>query len=300
MRIACSVFAVFLAGSCSTLDIYKPNQATLSSALKDIESGQPASLERAEASARSVLVSTTDVAKNYRLQRFFAQYLLARLHMEASAKGAFLKEPQVEDSIGLGGGARARGSEVAHLVATSYHSAYGIDLYPSAVGQPLTIKGQALLPPELQAMGVDSAGKHLQLCLLTAYKRLRFEEMTAQILDGIGATDLATLNQIVEDGQASSSMKPWIYRAMWARLKGADPQDAYQYAAACLESADDLEPGAENIHGKAIATWLEESTFKFVCSSCETPVSVDSRTCSLCSGSEWRHAVYLGSEPATE
>ena len=292
MRIAATVFGLLLATGCSTLDVYKPNQETLASALSDLDSGEASRLERAEASARSVLVSTGNVPKDYRVQRFFAQYLLARLHMEASSGAAFLKEPQTQDAFDLGGGASSRVSPVAHLVATSYHAAYGLDMWPSANGLPLKVGKQVLLPPELEALGVERAGKHLQLCLLAAYARLQFDDMTNRYLNRIGASDLIALDNILETGAASLNMKLWIYRAMWNRLKKNEPQLAYQYAARCLECADDLGLPVENHHGRTISNWLGENTFNFVCPTCKTPVSVDSRICGVCDGSEWSDAVY--------
>ena len=292
MKIAAIALGALLASGCSTQKIYTTNQATLVSALNDLESGEATRLKRAEASARSVLVATGGVEKDYRVQRFFAQYLMARSHMEASAGGAFLTEPKQKSAVSLGNGPSQQPSPVAHLVATSYHAGYGLDWYATAVGQPLTVEKQALLPPELEALGVEGAGKHLQLCLLATYSRLQFEEQSNIILEAIGATDLQALEGIVDAGAASPSMKPWIYRAMWNRLKKKEPREAYKFAARALESADDLKLGADNVHGQAISQWFSSTSHRFVCPDCETEVRVDSRKCKSCRGSEWRDAVF--------
>jgi len=292
--IAAVVFGVLLASGCSTLDVYEPNRETLASALGDLESGEPAKLERAEASARSILVSTGNVPKSYSVQRFFAQYLLARLHMTASSSGPFLQEPKEKDAFDLTAGASFQPSPIGHLVATSYHAAYGLGMFKAASGQPLSVGKQKLLPPELEALGVENAARHLQLCLIAVYARLQFDDLTNLYLNRIGATDAEALDRLLVEGDASLDMKLWIYRAMWLQLKKNDPQAAYLFAANCLASADDLGQGTDHVHAKAISSWFAEnsSKFNFVCPTCKNPVTVESRTCLACVGSEWKDAVY--------
>jgi hypothetical protein len=299
-RLFVSTSIVLFLGACSTLKIHSQNKTVLESALKSIEAGTKADLARADIALKGLLANTGNVQSDYQVQRFFAQYMLARLNMDASHSGAFLTEPKRRTAGTLGKGKRVQPSKVAHLVATVYNSAYGADMYESAAGKPVKIGGEALLPESLAAMGVERAGSHLQLCLLTTYSQLQLQTLANQILDGaLGITTPQSLEEVIAEGEASASMKPWIFRAMFFRLQKENARTAFGFGARMLEAADDLGLESNNIHAESVRKWLQNNEFGFICPSCEEPteVQVDSRRCRGCRETEWRDFFYVDEKP---
>jgi hypothetical protein len=291
MRIATSALVALLACGCATEKIYSSNQSLLATAVSDVESGN---LVRADASMKKLLMDTGEVADDYAVQRFFAEYLLARVHMAASFGNAFLTEAKPDSAASLGGGPSRKPSPVGHLVATSYHSSYGLQWYQKANGKPTTVDKKALLPPELEELGTYGAGQHLQLCLLTVYSELQFQAQSNEILEAIGATDLESLDKLVADAQATPEMEPWIYRAMWARLEKNDPREAFKFAIRTLETAEELDASAAEEHLPVIDRWLTGSEdFMFICPNCDKEIRANSPVCKSCRGPERMDFVYV-------
>ena len=276
------VVGSFVVGGCATQKIYGSNLASLDSALKDVESGSSASLARAEGKLTQLLANTGNVVQDYPVQRFFAQYLLGRLHMQASAGRAFLTEPKAKARVSIKKSASTLPSVVSHLVATNYNAFYALDMYGSADGKPLKVGEQDLLPPTLANLGTERAAKHMQLCILTAYSQMLFESEANGILEELEVTDLDSLDRVIADGQASKYMMPWIYYSMWWRLKNEDPRAAFKFAARALETEDVLELGADEVHQPVIEKWLHGPEFMFICGACAKEVQADSMTCLFC------------------
>lgn len=279
LGLAVVALAGLLTSGCETLKIHDGNQKSLAAALVEIEKGTPTSLSKAEGRMRQILSDTGSVRSDYPVQRFFAQYLLARIHMEASGDSAYLKEPKGKGLLGSGGGVRP--SPTGHLLATNYNAYLGIDMEGTARSKRTTLEGKALLPPELESLGVEGASSYLKLCILTVYSQLLFETESWAILDAIGATNARTLETAIDEGSATDKMKPWIYFAMWKREKDSSPERAFSYAASALASEDALKLDRE-IHHPHIERWLATDEFSFLCNVCGKEVRAESMLCWYC------------------
>ncbi len=282
-KLALFVPAAFvLAVGCSTQKIYGENRNLLAASLASLESND---LQRAEAQATELLVNTGSVADDYTLQRFFANYVATRAHMQAFFGSPYLTEPVSGAWAGLGGQESRRSSRVAHLVATNYHGTYGLDSFPAARHADLVDDGEKLLPPELEELGAEGANLHIKLCLLTVYSRLQYQDQVNQVLRAIdGSTDLARLDEMLDRAEIGEAMRPWIYSAVFENLRRIDEKAAYKLAIRTLDAAVSSEAAFGERERRAIERWVtEDSSYTFRCPECpDAPVDVAYPLCTKC------------------
>lgn len=274
--------AASLSAGCSTQKIHTENRALLTASLESLRGEKP---QQAETQAVEVLARTGEVADDYALQRFFANYLATRANMDAFFEGPYLTEPVTGAWAGLGEEGSRRPSKVGHLVATAYHGTYALDAYPGVRGASTVVKGAKLLPPELEALGADGAYLHVKLCLLTVYSRLQYQDQVNQVLRAIdGATELAEMDAMLERTGASPGMRPWIYRAVFENLKKSNEKTAYKYAIRTLDTAEDPAAAFDDEARAEIEHWITtDSSYVFRCPECpDAPVNVAYPLCTKC------------------
>jgi hypothetical protein len=284
-RVGIIILVALAVSGCSTVKIHEPNRALLELSLKAIESGTPGNLAKAEVNLKKVLANTGNYASEYPVQRFFAHYLLSQVHMTAAAGNAFLTESKAETGFSIDGGGSTAPSNTAHLVATNFNAYHALAMHGAARNKPLAIGNQQLLPASLKDMGIASAARHLQLCILTAYSQMLFESEANNVFKELGVSDLESLTAVMEEGHASAHMKPWICYAMWRRLYESDPRTAFRFAAKAIEYEDALGLGTEELHQPIFKRWLTDpnTPYLFVCGTCGEEVELNSMTCLYCS-----------------
>jgi predicted RNA-binding Zn-ribbon protein involved in translation (DUF1610 family) len=271
--------------ACSTEKIYTNNHQLLAESLAHLERSEyPAT----EAKLREVLVATGDVAREYELQRFFAEYLLARMHLEAYfADRPYLTEPapgRGRDDV------RQRPSPDAHLIAATYHGAYGLDRGAAAADDPPTVEGQVQLPPALAELGVANATRYIDLCLVTIYSRFQFQDKVGRVLDAFAEPhqleDPAVFDGLIAGAGISEAMRPWIYHAVYERLRTRkDNREAYRFACKILDTPRDVVEAHFDVKEIAsIEAWiLVGSGYDFICPNCDNVMTDPaSKRCTSC------------------
>lgn len=275
------VLPFFFLASCASQMMYDTNRTRLERAGAQVNEG-----ENAEAAKQleKLLVETGPAANDYVLQRFFASYLLARAHLEASFEAPFLEGAKQEESgFRLGEGGGGAGSSLANLVASTYYAGYGREWYRAASGAKPVVDGDKLLPAELEALGTRNAMIHLNLVLLTAYAKLNFQDRIEYILgEMVELREMEKCDQILADCGAGAPMHPWVYRGVFDYLQKRDETAAYKFAIRVLDLARQ-DPAHDPALVTGLAQWVTEgSKYVFKCPTCSQAVDPALPTCTVC------------------
>jgi hypothetical protein len=272
---------ILLLASCASEMLYETNRSRLERAGAQVTSGEG---EVAAKQMEKLLVETSPAASEYVLQRFFASYLLARAHMEASFGEPFLEgTTRGDSSFSLSGEGGESGSSIANLVAGTYYAGFGRQWYRAASGAKPVVDGEKLLPPELEALGTRQAMIHLNLILLTADVKLNFQDRIEFLLGEMAELgEMEKCEGILADSGLGAAMQPWVYRGVFDFLEKRDEIAAYKFAIRVL----DLDRG-ETDHDPALirglASWITEgSKYVFKCPSCSQEVDPALPSCTVC------------------
>ncbi len=173
---------------------------------------------------------------------------------------------------------------VANVVASTYYAGYGRQWYAAASKAKPVIDGEALLPEELGAGGVRNAMLHMNMTLLAAYTRLKFQDRIEAILDEMAdLRQLDTCDAAFAEAQISDRMRPWIYRGIFDYLKRRDEIAAYKFSIRALELGRKSPNAAESLTA-GLAKWVtEDSKYVFKCPTCgDQEVDPTLPACTVC------------------
>lgn len=238
-------------------------------------------IEAAVARLESFVSATERDPREFRRERFFAEYLLARAHTVASLDSgdvAFLAEssrtPATVGAIGRRDAAGAlvqRPSHAAHVVAAFYHASRARGMYAAATRVGAT--DDPTLPAELAELDVMGADAQLQLLQTIAYARLGFRDRVDEIL--ARSPDLLTLDSCLatlDRYRFPAELRPWICEMVFHHLKGTDERTAYRFAILAVEGADRFGLALSPAAVAAIDEWIvHEANLLFVCPESQTP-----------------------------
>jgi len=230
--------------ACASPELHDRNRGLLDEAHGLIESHE---LRQADTVLQTLVADTTAEPRTYALQRAFAFHLLARLHVEAGANGAFLTEPNER------GGTRS--SPAAHLIQSTFWTALsGAELQRARFDRAATD-----LPEALQELGPDDLDLRMLLDLIVVNTRLGFDVRSSELCDDLAHDDpefLQSYEHCQQAARAAGLVEPidaWLYLALhrhFARLGGRINQEsAYQFGILARDSF----LAADTTEGRAIA-----------------------------------------------
>lgn len=266
-RASFALLGLALAAGCSSPALYAEYRGTLKSAQANVQQGAN---EKAAKQLERFLADTYPTRDTYLLQRFYADYLLTLAHEAASFEKSFLSEPGGSDrggfSVDGGSDGSRRPSPLGHVVAVTYHGAYGRDAFKGALNKPTEVEGQALLPESLKGVGIEDAFRHLALTMVSVYSRLNFEERIPEIIRGIPELqEFALCEELLERLHVHEAARPWIYRGIFDYMKSSDERAAYKFGVRAREFAANSRGTMGRSVTDRIADWIEnESAFVFV------------------------------------
>ena len=222
--------------------------------------------EQAVRALEKMLADTQDEAGDFALQRFFAAYLLTRLHETASSEAPFLQEPAGEQfSLRSSRGPDDRPSRIGHLMAIAYHSSFGRSWYGSAKNAPSVVDGERLLPSELDGFGARNALAYLNLCFLAVHSELNFQDRIEEILYGSSElTDLDGCEALMDAVELQPAIRPWVYRAVFEQQKRRNEPNAYRFGIRARETGKDVEAFGEELRVEIVDWITNESSYRFV------------------------------------
>jgi hypothetical protein len=266
-------------GACGGTQLWEKNEKRLEQTVTDLDTAPPDTVIRR---LDAILSETSVEPGEFALQRFYASYLLARLHTEATLERPFLFETTTHGSRIGGIGQRqssreatTRPSITGHLVASIYHASVARAMYDQAARSGPKRKGVALVPDELWRLGVDNADAHLQLILTTAYARLGFRDEVAKILDrSPQLLSRDTFVSYLDQYQIPSKLRPWICEMVFWYLRSKDEDLAYRYAIMAVEGQERFGYALPADVVARIDRWIEDgASVLFVCPASQTPYS---------------------------
>jgi hypothetical protein len=266
-----------LCGGCAATATGDANRATLAAAASEIlpERGpgdpQP-DLRLVERDLQGLLARAA--RRGDATERFWASWLLAQLHAEASLGEAFRYERSAAGGRVGGVGTRVssggteRPSETSHLVAAVFHAAEARSLF-----EPAVRAAGGALPAELSARDLDDADDNLQLLLLVVYSRLGFADEAARLLEGSPVLrDPAACMSLMESFDLRAGLRPWVCRAIWHDLAPVDPELAYRFAVLAVEGTERFGRGLPRAEVDRIEAWIgRDAPVLFVCPESRTP-----------------------------
>ena len=233
-----------LLGACGGTETWRDNRANLDFAV----GAQRDAARRPQVVRRlnRVLTDGPGDSSEIALQRYFAAFLLARVHASASLSEPFLTEETTTQSRvgGIGQpadeppGAR-RPSRVAHLVASIYHASCAGDVFPEAVRAAPEYEGVRLVPEELETLGLDKADVTLQVLITVAYARLGFRDEVAEIL--ARSPDLLQLESclaFLESHDIPPELRPWVCELVFHHLRSTNELEAYRFGVVAVEGRE--------------------------------------------------------------
>lgn len=258
-------------GGCSSINKFKQPYDTLAAALQTYERG---AYGETVDSCEGLLAATANEAKEFAVQRFYAQYLLVKAHAAASAGNAFLREPRQQVLLIGGQGASDQPSETGHMVATVSLAGTAIAWAPGVSNGPWESAGQAFVPAELRAISPARAADSLRLACLTQYSRLGF---FGRVNESFGASreiaKLAGCQQLLAGLDLPRDLEAWTYLAVHRYLRSLPNRevqgDAYQFAMQFLHGnarATSIDPEIL----REIDTWVTHNQYcTFRCPACQ-------------------------------
>ena len=173
-----------------------------------------------------------------------------------------------------GNGRGLRLSPTAHLVATIYHASRARELYDRAAGSGPKQDGVTLVPEALWSMGVDRADTNAQLLITTAYHRLGFGDVVADVLaDSPDLLRLESCLEVLETYAIRNELRPWVCRMVFDYLKDEDEHEheAYRFAVCAVEGAERFGHSLPGETVAAIEDWIVNgASVIFVCPESQT------------------------------
>jgi len=281
------MLASVLSGSCSSPKLHAKYQRELAAAEDLIVRGdRPEAVSELEA----LVVETSADPREYGLQRFFANLLLARVHLLASVDGPFLPEAEsARARIGAiesmsGTSIASHASSTAHLTASALALGHAADWSDSVRRSSLEIDGTQLLPAGLAQGGVERALRELELNALVIDARLGFQNKVDRTLDATPAlTDLAKCRAVLAETGYSEELTPWIYYSVFGYLRPRDEVRAFYFAVQTLGEKKSMLDTLPRNAANSIRTWIvEECTYEFRCPKCSTAIVPEYDDCQNC------------------
>ncbi len=257
---------------CSTPKKWEANRELLTSGLGSFEAEKYGETARA---MDTLLVQTNGTAKDretYALQRYYAAFMTARAHIEASFGPAFLKEKGSSFSFGSSGDSSAP-SYVGHLTAAKYHAGYVSGWYESAEKKPARIgEGEGatpLLPPALESFGLENTRLNMVLSLVAATTRLQFQDRVNSVIENYPyLLALKSCEESIEKAQVSANVRPWVYRGVFGymvTLPGREPE-AFRFAVRALETGNGAKDSITETELFPLRDWISNNgQFEFRC-----------------------------------
>jgi hypothetical protein len=216
--------ALSMAAACSSVNPYEVNREALLLAQKNLAGDNSSAAARG---AERLYAGRADEADKFRLQRYFALYLASMAHMQAAVKGPFLAEESGTPGIGS-----PRNSDVPHLVAAGYYAGLARDLAPKARGEKAAALGTKLLPADLEAVGVEAAGRRLDLYRMVALTRLGFSSTVQNEFDAWPELSKPeSCDEILSQLALEKEIVPWVYYSLFRLTQAGDERIAYTFGA---------------------------------------------------------------------
>ena len=272
--------------SCSSDTLHRRNRGELAASLAALDQGDfRAATQRLD----RLIAATNAEADQYRLQRFFAAFLLAQAHLRASGEGGYLSDGQAAQRVSLGQASvlsSESGGSVAHVVASMYPIQHGESWY--AENLRLQVDGDAVLPEELESFGAQRAWVNLKLCQVAVYQRLGFGGRVDQLVNPksgelAGVSDLEQCSQALVDKRVPGCLWASIYFAIFEVLRDEDPINAYRFGVQSIHGADFPAGAAARRDAiAAVSEWIEQAEFDWICPNCAQQAKVDTELCVAC------------------
>ncbi len=278
-RLVCGA-ALVAAASCSSTSRFEAPRGQLSAALQGIDTEQYAA---AHETLETLIGETQADATGFALQRFFAFYLDAQIHLRASLTQPFFDEPlDAQNPFGNALQHRARTSNdhpEAHILACLYALTMAEMHAVDAGRSPILDDETALLPPLLENLspGTDAldsvrvAFENLQLIKNTCYTRLGFARKVRRYLLDAEALVAATPGMATEELDrlgVIAEQRPWVFFMVFEFLR-KDPDkyyETYLFGVEALEGSDVYGYDLPDAQQEAIVRWVElESLNEFFC-----------------------------------
>lgn len=277
-RFACwSLLVSFLALGCGAVDPYRRPYEQLEVAATQFDL---LDFPQSVATLEELLAETEPQAEKFALQRFYAQYLLARVHIRASLMQPFLQEvvPSPSISTSVAGG-KARPSRNAHLMAALMHRGGALSARASAEGAATESAGGPLLPAMLADFTLENVENYLFIAALAAYGHLGFDDDVRRVVkDEPNLASVANTRAFLHSAKVGVEWHDEVFVILFRALRSVNRIDAFQFAIAALAQSTrgdgtfDLDPLA----AEEIGAFM---TSGFVCTVCTKAVVKDEWIC---------------------
>jgi hypothetical protein len=254
----------------SPRNFFAEYEKSLDTTYKTLEAGDP---EGAARQAQDLLAATGGDAETFRVQRFYAVWLLTQAHVRASLGKPFIPEPPPPPSaLSLGSSnARTERAETSHVVATMLYAFYGAEAHPKVRGASMKEGDTELLPPALRALSPDVLSDNLDLCRLVVYARLGFTEDIHGVLSR--SPEMQTLekaNARMDYAHLDPGMRPWVHYTLFDFLKSRDEAEAFRFGVSAWNHAANTQGTLSEHELDTVARWLPKtSTYVFKCKQCK-------------------------------
>ena len=268
--------ALAMAAACSSVNPYEVNREALVLAQKNLAAENSSAAARG---AERLYAGRADEADKFRLQRYFALYLASMAHMQAAVKGPFLTEESGTPGIGS-----PRNSDVPHLVAAGYYAGLARDLAPKARGEKAADEGTKLLPADLEAVGVESAGRRLDLYRMVALTRLGFSSTVQNEFDAWPELSKPeSCDEILSQLALEKEIVPWVYYSLFRLTQAGDERIAYTFGAKSRIAAAGAKGALPDARVEELVAWVrakaEKDKLFFCCQMCRKPFPTDKLRC---------------------
>ncbi|MCA8975297.1 MAG: hypothetical protein KDC98_11290 [Planctomycetes bacterium] len=239
-RIGCGALA--FAAACAGPNICRDNRLALEAANQQVIDGQ---LGPAKAALEAFLVKTNGIADEFVLQRYFAAYLLSRVSLESSLRGNEWLEP---------------------LVAASYYLNFAEQWSKAAkASAPTGEEGEAMLPADLAAFGVDRAQTYLDVVWGVLCSRTLFQGEVDAVLAGLpGMARVKTADELCRELGMTNAMRVWTMFCLFEFYKEKDEPLAYTFGVFARELGREVRDAFPASYDEAIVNWiLNESKYVY-------------------------------------
>ncbi len=277
LRLAClAALLLWSLAACSSVNPYEMNRELLSASSKQLSSDNAAA---ATGHAEQLVAGRAADGSEFRLQRFYALYLLTQAHVRGATHQSFLGGAGGKSSMGS-----SRNTDVAHLVAATYYAGLARDLAEGARSDRRIVQDTNLLPADLESVSVEDALLRVELIRLVALSRLGFVSTYQSELENRTELHQAeSCDEALRRAGLEAELVPWLYYTVFSHLKDKNDIAAYTFGAKARVSGaakadaipvERLNEIVEWVRGKADTARLD-----FCCQRCRKPFLVDNLSC---------------------
>lgn len=274
-----AALGLVVSAACTTINPYEKNRELLRSATKNLASENSA---LAAQDAERLYAGRAEQAGQFKLQRYYALYLLTEAHVQAAMHKPFLVSASNAGDAAQSTIGSLHNSDVPHLVAATYYAGLARDMAESVAGEKQVVEGTKLLPAELESISVHNAQVKLELIRLVALSRLGFAtSYQREVENRLALMQAESCDELIARVGLEKELVPWLYYTLFQCLKDSKDSVAYLFGARARLMAADMPGSIPPERLAEVIDWvkLKSAKVQFCCQLCRKPFLFEKLHC---------------------